>query len=303
MARGKGSDGVAKWPVYEFHELAADEPLMSAEELELLVEDMREYGYDARFPIFLAAGKIIAGRNRYMAARKAGVMPRFSPLPASVDLEAFVYRDAYLRKHYTQEAVERKRAERVRRIAAAREQGESIRAIAEREKVSHTQVRRDLAESASSAPASVEGRDGKQYPAEGRRRVVCARCARLGKPVVGCSACVEARKAARAEAEKKAARTEAGESDKETVESLMQAVNSEIESWCRSVMRLVETLPIDPWITEAETKLILAKFRGACDCLRACKCAHRCPKCIGGCAHCRQTGRVNTIVYQSLGGR
>jgi ParB-like chromosome segregation protein Spo0J len=82
------------------------------------------------------------------------------------------------RRHDDPAAIAARRAERVQRVAQARSEGESLRAIAEKEGVSHQQVARDLEEHAAdvstvtgvtvdkpAAPETVTGRDGKVRPA------------------------------------------------------------------------------------------------------------------------------------------
>lgn len=60
---------------YEFHEVANIFPMMSAEEHKALVDDIKQNGLIE--PIWLHFGKIIDGRNRYMACIEADVEPRF----------------------------------------------------------------------------------------------------------------------------------------------------------------------------------------------------------------------------------
>jgi ParB-like chromosome segregation protein Spo0J len=76
---------------YEFHPRAAMFPMIEGAEFEALVEDIRERGIIV--PIVLADGKIIDGRNRYLAAKKAGhqfTAQDFRPAPPGADLQAFV---------------------------------------------------------------------------------------------------------------------------------------------------------------------------------------------------------------------
>ncbi len=59
------------------HPLAEIVPPMTAPEFEALVNDMREHGFDERFPIVLLDGRVIDGRHRFKAATEAGVEPVF----------------------------------------------------------------------------------------------------------------------------------------------------------------------------------------------------------------------------------
>jgi hypothetical protein len=157
---------MAKKPAkeYEFHPLANDYPLMTDEQLEVLVEDMKEHGFDPRFPIVLYEGKILAGRDRYRAAIKAGVTPKFVTLGKGENPREFVERENEFRKHFTPEFLEAKRKARNERIIKAREAGDSIRRIADKEKTSKSQVGRVLADAQVSPAGQVRGKDEKTYP-------------------------------------------------------------------------------------------------------------------------------------------
>ena len=61
-----------------FHEAAALFELLTGEEYEGLVEDIREHGL--RETIKLFEGKILDGRNRYRACLQAGIEPRFEAI-------------------------------------------------------------------------------------------------------------------------------------------------------------------------------------------------------------------------------
>src|SRR4051812_12603105 len=100
---------------HDFHPLADEYPLMSDQELELLAANMKQYGYDPRFPIVTYEEKIISGRDRYRAARIAGVVPRFVALGAGEDPAAFAARENDLRKHFSQESLRARRAKRLER--------------------------------------------------------------------------------------------------------------------------------------------------------------------------------------------
>jgi hypothetical protein len=59
-----------------FHELATVFPLLSGNEAKALAEDIFAHGL--REPITLLDGKILDGRNRYLACVHAGIEPRFT---------------------------------------------------------------------------------------------------------------------------------------------------------------------------------------------------------------------------------
>jgi len=81
------------------HELANLFPMMSNEELNTLVEDMRINGYDATSPIVLYQKKILDGRNRYKAAQVAKVEPVFVTFNHGGDPLKFVIRANLHRRH------------------------------------------------------------------------------------------------------------------------------------------------------------------------------------------------------------
>jgi hypothetical protein len=76
--RGSASslDGVVMTKTHEFHDLADIFPMLAGDEAKALAQDISEHGL--REPITLLAGKILDGRNRYIACLDAGVEPRFT---------------------------------------------------------------------------------------------------------------------------------------------------------------------------------------------------------------------------------
>lgn len=80
------------------HELANLFPMMNADELSALVQDMRDNGYDETSPIITYKGKILDGRNRYAAAKIAKVEPIYSEYDG-VDLLSFVLSKNLHRRH------------------------------------------------------------------------------------------------------------------------------------------------------------------------------------------------------------
>jgi hypothetical protein len=77
--RGPASSlaGVAMTKTHEFHDLANIFPMLAGDEAKALAHDISEHGL--REPITLLEGKILDGRNRYIACLDAGVKPRFTP--------------------------------------------------------------------------------------------------------------------------------------------------------------------------------------------------------------------------------
>src|SRR3954452_10223063 len=64
-----------KTKAYEVHPLALTYPPMSEPEMEALTADIAERGLQR--PIVLYEGKILDGRNRYIACERANVEPAF----------------------------------------------------------------------------------------------------------------------------------------------------------------------------------------------------------------------------------
>ena len=60
----------------EFHYLANIFPMLAGDEAKALADDISEHGL--REPITLLEGKILDGRNRYIACLDAGIEPRFT---------------------------------------------------------------------------------------------------------------------------------------------------------------------------------------------------------------------------------
>ena len=192
-----------------FHPYSEDYPLMPPHDMGRLEEGMRARGFDPRFPIILYKKQILDGRNRYMAANAAGVTPTFIAFKgADEQARLFVQTANEERRHLNAEWLQRRRQERIPRVVAARQDGDSLRTIAAAENVSESQIRGDIKAASTAQGCAVEpadgivtGRDGKDRPAtkppRNRSQVaetLCDRCARLGSAVEGCTACIEARK-------------------------------------------------------------------------------------------------------------
>jgi ParB family chromosome partitioning protein len=81
----------------EFHEVAGLFPMMAEDEFASLVEDVQENGL--REPIWTHQGKIIDGRNRFLACQQARVSPRFREWDGSGSLVQFVVSLNLKRRH------------------------------------------------------------------------------------------------------------------------------------------------------------------------------------------------------------
>ena len=158
--------------VYEFHELAKQWELLPSDELAEMASNMKLLGYDDQYPILLFEGKILDGRNRYLAAQKAGVVCATLQFDGTYkQAEAYVHQLNELRRHSPEELRQRYRLERIERIAARRKAGQSLPSIAEAEEVSLGQVQLDLKKASTLYPPyKVEPEDGKVKGKDGKTR-------------------------------------------------------------------------------------------------------------------------------------
>ena len=81
----------------DFHEVSNLFPLMSDEELGELADDIRVNGL--KEAIWIHAGKIVDGRNRYLAWRRVGVEPRYQEWDGIGTLVSFVVSLNLKRRH------------------------------------------------------------------------------------------------------------------------------------------------------------------------------------------------------------
>lgn len=84
--------------MYEIHPAAEIFPLMTGDQFQGLVEDIRENGLLE--PIILFEGKILDGRNRLRACEEAGIEPHFTEV-IGVDPTNFVISRNLHRRHLT----------------------------------------------------------------------------------------------------------------------------------------------------------------------------------------------------------
>lgn len=84
---------------YEFHEIANWLPMLDHDGLQKMAEDIKSHGQ--RLPIILYDGKILDGRNRYVACQMAGVPPVYQDLPEGEDPVAYAESMNLPRRHLT----------------------------------------------------------------------------------------------------------------------------------------------------------------------------------------------------------
>ena len=149
-----------------FHPLAARMPMMGKEAFDLLVEDIREN--DLQQPIDLYEGKILDGRNRYLACVKAGREPKFREFTGP-DPVAYVYSVNIQRRHL--------KSKQKRKLAAdllTEFPERSARAIAKLTQLHHKTVERIQDElEARGALRHVESKvdsKGRVYPAHKEKK-------------------------------------------------------------------------------------------------------------------------------------
>ncbi len=286
----------------KFHPLAEDYPLMETPALKTLGESMKANGQ--REPIWVLDRQILDGRNRFKACEIAGIEPVFADYEGPADeasLRAFIEDKNEHRRHLTVDWLSKKREERVKRVAEARQEGKSIRTIAEEEGVSVGQVQRDVEKATVSgdtvAPPSgkVKGKDkGREQPASRPRKP---------KPSANGHPPEKSQVTSTDDEHEQAAPPDApqAEAREMTAEEEMKAVNTVIESFCRQFTAFVqEHLPDDPWLNDDGTREgALRKFDDGCSMLRRKKCVSLCPNCNGTklddgkkCRPCHGTGRV-----------
>ena len=183
----------------DFHRLADEYPLMPETELESLIIDMKTRGYDPIFPLVIFEGKILDGRNRFLAAGRAGVEPTSRSFSGDeAKAREFVQSVNEHRRHLTVEWLKAKRQERIERVASSHKNGQSTRTIAEKEGVSQTQVLNDMKvateQGCSVDPKNgvVESKDKRERPA--KSTILCDRCKSRTGPTPDCPACKELRK-------------------------------------------------------------------------------------------------------------
>jgi hypothetical protein len=93
-------NGVAMTKTHEFHDLADIFPMLAGDEATALAQDILEHGL--REPITLFEGKILDGRNRYIACCDVGVEPRFTPYTGDSPVAYVVSRN--LRRRHLDES-------------------------------------------------------------------------------------------------------------------------------------------------------------------------------------------------------
>jgi hypothetical protein len=153
------------------HPLSADYDDLKGHEWQQFVEGVRKFGVVRNRPITLHEGKVIDGWQLLRACVETGTQPNYVQLklPDGMTVEQWVEIINDVRRHETQESREKRRAERIKRVAEARKNGQSLRTIAEDEGVSPEQVRQDI-KTATVKGLTVEPHENKVKGRDGRTR-------------------------------------------------------------------------------------------------------------------------------------
>lgn len=152
----------------EFHPFADAFTLLQGKELAAFVADVRSNGL--RQDIVTYQGKILDGRNRYLACQRAGVEPRFVTAAIATDDEARAYVESVNDRRRHQDPEARKSA-----VLRLRALGKSTTQIAEEVGMSPKGVHKALEQAERStsnqcqveqppAPKAITGKDGKKRP-------------------------------------------------------------------------------------------------------------------------------------------
>lgn len=149
--------------------------------------------------IMLYDGLVLDGWQMLRGCLEVGIEPEFQTLPEGVDPREYVEAMNDERRHESPADVEARRQESVRQAMTLRDEGLSLRAIAERCYVNESTIRRYLESSGAppSAPENVKGRDGKSYKAK-KAPILCRHCEHrqiMGRPLIeNCVDCAAVRK-------------------------------------------------------------------------------------------------------------
>lgn len=147
---------------YEIHPAADIFPMMIGADFAALKADIQTNGQLDDIAFF--EGMVIDGRNRLRACEELGIEPQWYELTECKDPVAYVLSKNLHRRHLTRE----QRDEVIKKL---RSMGQTCQQIADSVGVNKATVSRVVANATTDSPATITGKDGKQYPAKkaGRR--------------------------------------------------------------------------------------------------------------------------------------
>jgi hypothetical protein len=193
------------WRTLQRHPESAKYPDLTGKALERMRNGVRDHGNITGRKIKLAPDeedggkiKVVDGWQLYLACIEFDVKPTFEPLrlPKGMTLPEWVELVNDARRHESEETISRRIEDRRERVAKARTEGQSIRAIAGAEGVSTTTVLKDLntqgVNGVTPCPedGKVTGTDGSKHPANKPERILCDGCKRKGVRK-DCPACAD----------------------------------------------------------------------------------------------------------------
>lgn len=182
------------WQEIQRHPLSGAYPDIEGPAWKDYLDTLKTHGVVGDRRVTIYENKVLDGWQLLRGCKVVGIIPRFQAPPPEIDPETFVQIVNDHRRHESQDQANARIEARRERIATLREQGESVRAIAKKEGVSASQVRRDLSTAPGGAvepkTRKITGLDGKtrEVPAQ----IFCPRCNRIG-PVKDCPNCAELR--------------------------------------------------------------------------------------------------------------
>jgi hypothetical protein len=159
------------WKELKRHPLSAEYANIKGKQSKNYVENLKRHGVVGKRKITLHEGMVLDGWQLQRACIDADIEPEYENLrlTGAMTAEEYVETVNDRRRHETPEEAKKRAEKRRQRVAKARTEGRSIRAIAEDEGVSREQVRRDL-QAATDMGVSVESPEGKVTGRDGKVR-------------------------------------------------------------------------------------------------------------------------------------
>src|SRR5262245_5437466 len=132
------------WKNLKRHPLSEPYPDIRGPAWDQFVADVSEHGILNDRKVTVHDGMILDGWQLYRSCVELNVKPKVQPLPKGLTPDQFVQIVNDNRRHESQERLEHRAAERRERVAQAKLDGSSNRAIAAVEGVSEKTIRNDL---------------------------------------------------------------------------------------------------------------------------------------------------------------
>jgi hypothetical protein len=278
------------------HELCACYPVLGAEQLRALAEDIRVNGQSV--PIEIFEGAILDGWNRYLACQIAKVKPwifdKTSELQG-VDLVDYVISRNALRRHLSVQdravcAANLMKTDYFKNRAAA-----SQKSGLKHGKYPSPPVGRNMKPSSDNQSAKAAA---KATGASTRSTERAARVNKAGIPEVikamevgDISLAVAEQIVKRPKKEQKKLLDEALGIMPKPEPTDMETEAKAIRSWCTRIVRMIDELPDSPWFYQGHIDIIKGELKSAAAAARSKIGLGTCPKCnSNGCKYCRQTG-------------